>query len=66
MTHTGVRLKHDLTGHPPFDFAARKIPEGSEIAVADYDHTETESKVIFDGVTLIVDKDSLITFEEHD
>ena len=66
MTQTGVRLKHDLTGHPPFDFAGRKIPEGSEIVVADYDHTETESNVIFEGGTLIVDKDSLITFEEHD
>jgi hypothetical protein len=60
-----IRLKHTLIGYPPYHPEGREtIPEGAEITVTDYDHTETDSLVVWNGRTLIVDKNSLTSFEE--
>jgi hypothetical protein len=62
-----VRLTHDLIGYPPFDRKVeRTIPEGSEIEITNSDYSEIESEVLWDGVDLLVNTNSLITFEEHD
>lgn len=62
-----VRLKNNLLGHPPFDRKSeRRIREGSEVEITNPDYSDTESEVTYDGVALVVNKESLITFEEHD
>lgn len=59
-----VRLGNDLLGHLEHDSEQITIPAGSEIEVKNADYSDIESEVLWNGVTLLVNMDSLITFEE--
>jgi hypothetical protein len=62
-----VRLNHDLIGYVPVNHVmGPTIPEGSEIEITNSDYSDIDSEVLWNGVTLLVNKNSLITFEEHD
>ena len=61
-----VRLKHSLIAHPPYRIEEKvTIPRAATIEISDYDQTDTDSLVIWNGTPLVVDKDSLISFEEQ-
>jgi hypothetical protein len=56
-------LNHDLSAYPPFHPDRREVvPAGVRIIVAHWDHSETDSLIEWDRRTLLVDKDSLISF----
>lgn len=65
MTPRRVRLGHSLMGYRPHRFDERvEIPKGTMITVLNYDGSETDSLVDWNGRILIVDKGALETFEE--
>jgi hypothetical protein len=59
-----VHLKDTLTGRPPYRMEHETIPEGAEITIVDYDYSEIDSLVEWEGHSLVVDKDNLISFED--
>jgi hypothetical protein len=62
-----VTLKtHSILGHARYEMERETIPQGAEVTILNADHSDTESLIEWAGRQLIVDKDSLITFEEHD
>jgi hypothetical protein len=56
-------LSHDLSGRDEYYLDRREtIPAGARILVANWDHNATDSLVEWSGQTLLVDKDTLISF----
>ena len=61
-----VRLKHSLAGRPPYAPGLQvTIPEGATIQLLEGEYTSTESLVQWGRQRLIVDRETLITFERR-
>jgi hypothetical protein len=62
-----VTLKRDLIGQVPYCPANHQtIPKGSEVKIVNGNYALTESVIEWEGRELIVNKESLMIFEEHD
>jgi hypothetical protein len=56
-------LSHDLSGYPPYHPDQREtVPAGARILITNWDHSATDSLIEWGGHTLLVDKDSLVSF----
>jgi hypothetical protein len=56
-------LSHDLSGRDEYYLDRREtIPAGARILVTDWDRDATDSLDEWGGHTLLVDKDSLVSF----
>ena len=59
-----VVLDHSLSGYPPYEYLQREdIPKGAELIVSEPDYSDTEWLVLWEDQSLLVDKESLKTFE---
>jgi hypothetical protein len=61
-----VTLNHELSGREPYQMQSKLIPKGTELLVDSWDHDLTDARVVWDGVTYLVNKDDLGTFRDHD
>jgi len=59
-------LSHSLLGYPPYHpNRSESIPANAEITILNDNHTLTDSLIEWDGREFMVNKESLITFEER-
>ena len=61
-----VTLKNELNARQPYEMKSKQIPKGTEIIVEEWDHDLTDSRVLWNGVTYLVNRESLEVLGDHD
>lgn len=61
-----VTLSHELHGRQPYEMKSKQIPRGTELIVEEWEHDLTDTRVLWNGVTYLVNGESLEIIGEHD